>query len=178
MIASIVIIYVLVMLGIGFWCMRRTKSVGDFFLGGRNLGPWMSAFAFGTTYFSSVLFIGYAGKLGWGFGIHTMWIVIGNTLIGTILSWVILAGRTREMTARLGAITMPEFLRARYGSKGLQIVGALAVFIFLVPYSASVLMGLSYLFESTLGLSYNNTLYFLTAHDEIDGRQCGKEVQR
>ena len=163
MIASIVILYVLVMLGIGFWCMRRTKSVGDFFLGGRNLGPWMSAFAFGTTYFSSVLFIGYAGKLGWGFGIHTMWIVIGNTLVGTILSWAILAGRTREMTARLGAITMPEFLRARYGSKGLQVVGALAVFIFLVPYSASVLMGLSYLFGMTLHWDYNNTLYFLAA---------------
>lgn len=161
--ALIVVVYVLAMLGIGYWCMRRTKSVGDFFLGGRNLGPWMSAFAFGTTYFSSVLFIGYAGKLGWGFGIHTMWIVLGNTLIGTILAWSLLAGRTREMTARLGAITMPEFLRARYGDKGLQVVGALAVFIFLVPYSASVLMGLSYLFGMTLHWNYSYTLFFLTA---------------
>lgn len=159
----IVICYVLLMLGIGYWCMKRTKSVGDFFLGGRNLGPWMSAFAFGTTYFSSVLFIGYAGKLGWAFGIHTMWIVIGNTIIGTILSWLFLAGRTREMTARLNALTMPAFLRARFDSKGLQLIGALAIFIFLVPYSASVLMGLSYLFKVTLGWEYNPTLYFLTA---------------
>jgi len=160
---GIVVIYVLAMLGIGYWCMRRTKDIGDFFLGGRTLGPWMSAFAYGTTYFSAVLFIGYAGKLGWGFGIHTMWIVIGNTLIGTLLAWRLLAGRTREMTARLNAITMPEFLRARYDSKTLQIISALVIFIFLVPYSASVLMGLSYLFEMTLHIPYETALYFLTA---------------
>lgn len=165
----ILVIYVLAMLGIGYWCMRRTKSVGDFFLGGRSLGPWMSAFAFGTTYFSAVIFIGYAGKLGWGFGIHTMWIVIGNTLIGTFLSWRLLAGRTREMTARLGAMTMPEFLRARYDSKAMQVISALVVFIFLVPYSASVLMGLSYLFEMTVGVhipgldTYQSALLLLTA---------------
>lgn len=160
---AVVVLYVLVMLGVGYWCMRRTKSVGDFFLGGRTLGPWMSAFAYGTTYFSAVLFIGYAGKLGWGFGIHTMWIVIGNTIIGTILAWAILAGRTREMTARLNAITMPEFLRARYDSKTLQVISALVIFVFLVPYSASVLMGLSYLFGMTLHIDYNTALYFLTA---------------
>lgn len=160
---SIVIVYVLVMLGIGFWCMRRTKSVGDFFLGGRSLGPWMSAFAYGTTYFSAVLFIGYAGRLGWGFGIHSLWIVVGNTLIGTFLAWMVLAGRTREMTARLSALTMPEFLRARYDSKPMQIISAIIVFVFLVPYSASVYMGLSYLFEKTLGLQYNQALIFLAA---------------
>ncbi len=160
---GVVVSYVLAMLGIGYWCMRRTRSVGDFFLGGRTLGPWMSAFAYGTTYFSAVLFIGYAGKLGWGFGIHTMWIVLGNTLIGTILAWKLLAGRTRDMTVRLNAITMPEFLCARYGHKPLQVVAALVVFIFLVPYSASVLMGLSYLFEMTLHISYESALYFLTA---------------
>lgn len=158
-----VVVYVLAMLAIGYWCMRRTKSVGDFFLGGRSLGPWMSAFAYGTTYFSAVLFIGYAGKLGWGFGIHTMWIVLGNTLVGTLLAWRLLAGRTREMTARLNAITMPEFLCARYGHKPLQILAALVVFVFLVPYSASVLMGLSYLFEMTLHISYEHALYFLAA---------------
>jgi SSS family transporter len=158
---TIVILYVLVMLGIGYWCMRRTRSVGDFFLGGRSLGPWMSAFAYGTTYFSAVVFIGYAGKLGWGFGIHTMWIVVGNTLIGTLLAWKILAGRTRDMTVRLNAMTMPEFLRTRYDSLPMQILGALIVFVFLVPYSASVYMGLSYLFQLTIGLKYDQALIFL-----------------
>src|ERR1039458_6228767 len=140
--SGLVVLYVGVMLAIGYWCMKRTKNVGDFFLGGRTLGPWMSAFAYGTTYFSAVLFIGYAGRLGWGFGIQTMWIVVGNTLIGTLLAWLVLAGRTREMTARLNALTMPEFLRARYDSAPLQVISAVIVFVFLVPYSASVYMGL------------------------------------
>src|SRR5512138_457880 len=122
---SIVIVYVAIMLLVGYWSMRRTHTVSDFFLGGRNLGPWLSAFAYGTTYFSAVLFIGYAGKLGWGFGIHTMWIVAGNALVGSLAAWWLLAGRTRDMTARLDAITMPEFLGARYGSKGLQVAAAL-----------------------------------------------------
>jgi len=161
--AGLVVLYVGVMLAIGYWCMKRTKNVGDFFLGGRTLGPWMSAFAYGTTYFSAVLFIGYAGRLGWGFGIQTMWIVLGNTFVGTLLAWMVLAGRTREMTARLNVLTMPEFLRARYDSMPLQVISAIVVFIFLVPYSASVYMGLSYLFQTTLGLQYNQALIFLAA---------------
>jgi solute:Na+ symporter, SSS family len=160
---GIVVLYVVAMLAIGWVSMRKTRDVKDFFLGGRTLGPWMSAFAYGTTYFSAVLFIGYAGKLGWGFGIHTMWIVAGNTLVGTLLAWKVLAGRTRDMTARLGAITMPELLGARYGSKALQVVAAAVVFVFLVPYSASVLMGLSYLFEMTLHLRYEYALFLLAA---------------
>ena len=160
---ALVVLYVIVMLAVGYWSMRRTRNVGDFFLGGRTLGPWMSAFAYGTTYFSAVLFIGYAGKLGWGFGIYTMWIVLGNTFVGTLLAWLVLAGRTRDMTSRLNAITMPEFLRARYDCKSLQVIAAVVMFVFLVPYSASVLMGLSYLFEMTLNIKYESALYFLTA---------------
>src|SRR5512147_958548 len=128
---AIVVAYVLVMLWVGWFSMRKTRDVKDFFIGGRSLGPWMSAFAYGTTYFSAVLFIGYAGKLGWGFGIHTMWIVLGNTAVVTLAAWGLLAGRTRDMTARLDAITMPEFLAARYGSRALQIVAAAVVFVFL-----------------------------------------------
>ena len=160
---AIVVAYVLVMLSVGWFSMRKTRDVKDFFIGGRTLGPWMSAFAYGTTYFSAVLFIGYAGKLGWGFGIHTMWIVLGNTVVGTFLAWKVLAGRTREMTARLSAITMPEFLRARFDSPALQVFAATVMFVFLVPYSASVLMGLSYLFEMTLHLPYETALFLLTA---------------
>ncbi|HET7754763.1 MAG TPA: sodium:solute symporter family protein [Anaeromyxobacteraceae bacterium] len=160
---GIVVLYVLAMLAIGFVAMRKTRDVKDFFIGGRSLGPWMSAFAYGTTYFSAVLFIGYAGKLGWAFGIHTMWIVLGNTVVGTLLAWKLLAGPTRDMTVRLGAITMPELLGARFGSKALQVVAAAVVFVFLVPYSASVLMGLSYLFEMTLHIRYDVALYLLAA---------------
>ncbi len=138
----------------GYTSMRKTRTVNDFFLGGRTVGPWLSAFAYGTTYFSAVIFIGYAGKVGWGFGLSDLWIVIGNALVGSLLAWWLLAGRTRQMTVRLNAMTMPEFLEARYDSRGMKIFAALVIFIFLLPYSASVFMGLSYLFEQIFGIPY------------------------
>ncbi|MEN6372035.1 MAG: sodium/solute symporter [Armatimonadota bacterium] len=157
----IIVLYVLVMMGIGYWSMKRTKSVGDFFLGNRSIGPWMSAFAYGTTYFSAVLFIGYAGNLGWGFGIHTMWIVVGNAIVGCLLAWRILGSRTRTMTARLNCMTMPDFLAVRFNNKSLRIISATIVFVFLVPYSASVYTGLSYLVGTYFNIPYQYALGFM-----------------
>ncbi|MGI6456318.1 MAG: sodium:solute symporter family protein [bacterium] len=157
----IVTIYILVMLFIGYSCRRRSKTLDDFFLGGRNVGPWLSAFAYGSTYFSAVLFIGYAGKIGWGFGLHALWIVLGNALVGVYLAWKVLGPRTRVMSARLNAMTMPEFLEARYDSQAMKLISASLIFIFLVPYTASVYMGLSYLFEVNLGIDYNLALAFM-----------------
>ncbi|HHW44988.1 sodium/solute symporter [Desulfofundulus thermobenzoicus] len=147
-------IFVCVLLYSGYRSMVRTRTVNDFFLGGRAMGPWLSAFAYGTTYFSAVIFIGYAGKVGWGFGLAGLWIVLGNTLLGSLLAWLVLAKRTRLMTARLGAMTMPEFLEARYQCPSMKIFSALVIFLFLVPYSASVYMGLSYLFNQIFGIPY------------------------
>lgn len=153
-----ILLYVGVLVTVGLLSARKTKSVSDFFLGGRSIGPWISAFAYGTTYFSAVIFIGYAGKIGWGFGLSDLWIVAGNVFLGTYLAWKVLARPTREMTARLGVLTMPAFLEARYQSRGLKILGALVIFIFLVPYSASVYMGLSYLLEGIFGVPYRGAL--------------------
>jgi len=153
--------YIVLMLGVGFYSMKKTKTVGDFFLANRSLGPWVSAFAYGTTYFSAVLFIGYAGRIGWGFGLSSLWIVVGNTLLGSLLSWLILARRTRLLTEELQAMTMPEFLSARYEAPFLKSLSALIIFIFLVPYSASVYMGLSYLFDVVMGIPYEWALLLI-----------------
>lgn len=158
---SIVVAYVLVMLAVGYVCMKKTHTVSDFFLGDRSIGPWISAFAFGTTYFSAVLFIGYAGKLGWGYGLHALWIVAGNVVIGSLLAWLWIAPRTRTMTARLNALTLPDFLAVRYDCRFLKILSAVIIFIFLVPYSASVYMGLSILFEVNMGIPYHVALAFM-----------------
>ena len=122
-----VFVFVCLMVGVGIYAMRRTKTTADFFLGGRNVGPWISAFAYGTTYFSAVIFIGYAG-VGFGFGSTSIWIALGNALVGSWLAWKVLARRTRAMTASLGVMTMPEFLEARYQSKWFKIVSALINF--------------------------------------------------
>lgn len=157
----VVLAYVAMMLGIGYWSMRRTRNVGDFFIGGRTIGPWISAMAYGTTYFSAVVFVGFAGKLGWAFGPQVLWIAAGNAIIGTYLAWRMLAIPTREMTERLDAITMPEFLEARYGLPWLRPLSALVVFVFLVPYSASVYQGLGHLFDANMGIGYVPAIIFM-----------------
>ena len=147
-------IYALMLVAIAVYTSKRTKNLNDFFLGGRNMGGWMTAFAYGTTYFSAVIMIGYAGKVGWGFGMSAVWIGIGNALIGSLLAWLVLAKRTRSLTHALDASTMPEFFEKRFGSKTMKILSALLIFVFLVPYSASVYQGLSYLTETIIGIPF------------------------
>ena len=147
--------YLVLMIGIGVYCRKKTSNVNDFVLGGRNIGGWFTAFAYGTSYFSAVVFIGYAGQFGWLYGVSSTWIGIGNAVIGSLLAWIILGKRTRVMSKHLNASTMPEFFEKRYNSKSLKTVSALIVFVFLIPYTASVYNGLSRLFESAFGIDYN-----------------------
>jgi SSS family solute:Na+ symporter len=139
--------FFVVILVIAGWGLRRTSDVHDFFLGGRTLGAWILAFSYGTAYFSAVIFVGFAGKFGWQFGLNALWVGIGNAIIGSGLAWLVLGQRTRRMTHNLNVRTMPEFFAARYETNGMKIITALIIFIFLAPYSASVFTGLSYLFE-------------------------------
>ncbi len=156
-------IFFVMMIGIGIWGMKKTSTLGDFFIGNRSIGPWISAFAFGTSYFSAVLFIGFAGKLGWGFGLDVLWIVLGNAFIGSLLAWLVLGRRTRIMTQNLNVLTMPEFLQQRFQSINLKIVSAVIIFVFLTPYSASVFKGLGYLFQINFNISYESALIIMIA---------------
>ena len=149
-----VLIFVGVAVGVGIYCRKHTSSVDGFVLGGRNVGPWLSAFAFGTSYFSAVIFVGYAGQFGWKYGLAATWIGVGNASLGSLLAWWVLGPRTREVTHRLKAATMPEFFGARYKSKPLRIAAAAIIFVFLIPYTASVYNGLSRLFGMAFGLPY------------------------
>lgn len=159
----VVVTFVCVMVGVGIYSRKRTADVDQFFLGARDVGPWLSSFAYGTTYFSAVLFVGYAGKIGFGFGLPAVWIAVGNALVGSLLAWLVLARRTRVMTARLGAMTMPAFFQERFGSRRLKIAAALVIFVFLVPYSASVYTGLAYLFEEVFEIDYTVALWAMAA---------------
>ena len=141
-------VYAVIMAVIGCFSFGKSKSLDGFLIGGRNIGPWMTAFAYGTTYFSAVVFVGYAGQHGWNIGIGAMWIGIGNAVLGCLLSWLLFANRTRKMTKKLNARTMPDYFEKRYNSKGLKIAAAVIVFVFLVPYSAAVYKGLGSLFSA------------------------------
>ena len=140
--------FAVTMITIGCISYAKSKTLEGFLLGGRNVGPWVTAFSYGTTYFSAVVFVGYAGQHGWNIGIGAIWIGIGNAILGCLLSWLLFANRTRRMTKKLSAKTMPDYFEKRYGSKGMKILAAAIIFIFLVPYSAAVYKGLGALFSA------------------------------
>ena len=155
-ITTMLIIFFALMIGIGIYCRRKSTDVGSFVLGGRSVGPWLTAFAYGTSYFSAVIFVGYAGQFGWNFGIASTWIGLGNAFIGSLLAWVVLGRRTRIMTQHLSSKTMPDFFGQRFDSSLIKIIASSITFVFLIPYTASLYNGLSRLFEMAYeGLDYS-----------------------
>ena len=153
-IAMIVVFFAALIL-VGIVSSRSSKGLDGFVLGGRSVGPWLTAFSFGTSYFSAVIFIGYAGRFGWNFGLASTWIGLGNAFIGSLLAWVVLGRRTRVMTQHLGSRTMPDFFGLRFSSRALRLVSAVIVFVFLIPYTASLFNGLSQLFSTAFsGIGY------------------------
>ena len=148
------VIFFAVMIGVGIYCRKQATDVNGFVLGNRSVGPWLTAFAFGTSYFSAVIFVGYAGQFGWRFGLASTWIGLGNAFIGSLLAWNILGRRTRVMTQHIDSATMPDFFAKRYNSNALKIASAVIIFIFLIPYTASLYNGLSRLFQMAFGIPY------------------------
>ena len=152
---SLLIVFFAVMVGIGLYCRRHTTDVSGFVLGGRSVGPWLTAFAYGTSYFSAVVFVGYAGQFGWKYGIAATWAGIGNALLGSLLAWAVLGRRTRVMTQHLDSATMPEFFGKRFSSRPLKLAASVIIFIFLIPYTASLYNGLSRLFVMAFDIDYS-----------------------
>ncbi len=140
-------LFAVLMIAIGIYSTSRAASMEGFLLGGRKIGPWFTAFSYGTSYFSAVIFVGYAGQQGWTIGLSGIWIGVCNALLGCLLSWLLLAKRTRDITRRLGTKTMPEFFEKRFKSRNMKLYAALVIFIFLVPYSAAVYKGLGSMFN-------------------------------
>ena len=149
------VVFFAVMIGIGLYCRKHSTDVNGFVLGGRSVGPWLTAFAYGTSYFSAVVFVGYAGQFGWKYGISATWAGIGNALLGSLLAWVVLGRRTRIMTQHLNSATMPQFFEARFGSSSLKVAASVITFIFLIPYTASLYNGLSRLFGMAFNIDYS-----------------------
>ena len=156
-----VFLYAAMVITVGIKGSRKTKSFDDFALGGGKVGPWMTAFSYGTAYFSAVLFIGFAGKIGWAFGLSGLWIALSNTIIGVFGVWFLLGNKIKQEATSYNVHTMPELLEARYKSPFMKIFTSAAIFIFFIPYTAAVFMGLSYLFEFTFNMPYTYVLLFM-----------------
>ena len=151
---ALTIIFLVVMVGVGLYSRKQASSVDGFVLGGRAVGPWLTAFAYGTSYFSAVVFVGYAGQFGWKYGLSATWIGIGNALIGSLLAWVVLGRRTKLMTQHIESRTMPDFFGTRFADQGLRVAASIIAFVFLIPYTAGVYKGISTLFEMGFGIPY------------------------
>ena len=158
---SVLVLFAVVMLAVGFYCRHSAKDVNGFVLGGRNVGAWLSAFAYGTSYFSAVVFIGYAGQFGWKYGIAATWAGIANAVLGSYLAWTVLGRRTRIMTLHLKSATMPQFFGERFQSNGLKLAASVIIFIFLIPYTASLYNGLSRLFEMAFTIRYSTCVILM-----------------
>ncbi len=152
---GMLVVFFGVMIGVGLYCRRHSTDVNGFVLGGRSVGPWLTAFAYGTSYFSAVVFVGYAGQFGWKYGIAATWAGIGNALIGSLIAWVVLGRRTRVMTQHLDSATMPQFFEKRFNSRSLKLMASVIIFVFLIPYTASLYNGLSRLFGMAFDIDYS-----------------------
>jgi SSS family solute:Na+ symporter len=152
---AMLVVFFGIMIGVGLYCRKKSTDVDGFVLGGRSVGPWLTAFAYGTSYFSAVVFVGYAGQFGWKYGIAATWAGIGNALLGSLLAWAVLGRRTRVMTQHLNSATMPQFFESRFNSKALKLAASVVIFIFLIPYTASLYNGLSRLFGMAFDIDYS-----------------------
>ena len=150
----LLVLFFAVMIGVGIYCRKSASNVQGFVLGGRNVGSWLTAFAYGTSYFSAVIFVGYSGQFGWRFGLASTWIGLGNAILGSLVAWRLLGRRTRLLTQHLKSATMPDFFGKRFMSTPLKVAASLIVFVFLIPYTASLYNGLSRLFEMAFGIDY------------------------
>ncbi len=145
-------VYIVAMALVSFFYSRKKSSVENFTVGKRNAGAWITAFSYGTAYFSAVMFVGYSGGSGWNYGIWSVLVGIGNALFGSFLAWKILASRTRSLSRGWDIKSMPQMFAIRFKSKGMKKFSAIVIFIFLLPYSASVYKGLASICSVLLGV--------------------------
>jgi SSS family solute:Na+ symporter len=149
----ILFVYLAGLVVVGFITGRRTKSVEDFYIGGRQIGPWVTALSFVAAYFSSVVIIG-GGGFGYMFGMSTLWIGAINVLLGCTVAWIVLGPRIRIFTQRLKTMTVPGFIGERFQSDFACIFSALIIVLFMIIYNVSILKGMGHIFEVLMNIPY------------------------
>jgi len=158
-----IIIYLALMVILGISSRKSIKSLSDFTVGGGNASAWLSALSYGTAYFSAVMFIGYSGTTGWKYGGWAVLVGIGNAIFGSLLAWLVLAKRTRKVARSFEVKTMPQFFDARYQSSSMKLFTSIVIFIFLIPYSASVYKGLTSVCSVLLDVNETVTMIIIAA---------------
>jgi len=151
-----IVVYMAAVIFIGVWCSKKAnKSTDDYFLGGRTLGPWVSAMSAEASDMSGWLLMGLPGLAYWNGLASAGWTAIGLAL-GTYLNWLIVSKRLRRYSERVGAITIPEYFSNRFHEQKpvLLVIASLLIIVFFTPYAGSCLMACGKLFSSLFGTSY------------------------
>jgi SSS family solute:Na+ symporter len=151
-------LYLVLLIGLGLWMGRRTRNAYDFYIGGRQVGPWVTAFSFVAAYFSSVVIVG-GGAFGYRFGLSTLWVAASNVLIGCTLVWIVMGRRLWQFTKRLNSMTIPGFIGKRYEAREAEIISALIIFAFMIVYNVSVLVGMGRIMEGLMGIPYGQAVF-------------------
>ncbi len=151
----VIAIYGLAMILIALMHSKSSSGMANFTVGGRNAGAWISAMSYGTSYFSAVMFIGYSGGSGWNFGLFSILVGVGNAVFGSLLAWIVLADKTREITKKWRIKSMPQLFEKRFNCPAMRLFTCLVIFFFLTPYSASVYKGLTSVCTIILGIDEN-----------------------
>ena len=146
-------LYMMMLVFIGVLSSRRMRSSEDFYVGSRNVGPWVTALSYVAAYFSSVVIIG-GGGFGYRFGLATIWIAAINVLVGCTLAWIVLGRRVRLFSSRLGTMTIPGFLAERFRAPEARIIASWVIALLLVIYNVSILKGMGHAFEGLMGMPY------------------------
>ena len=148
-------VYLLSMVGIGVFYSRRNKSTDDFYLGGRKLGPLVTAMSAEASDMSAYLLMGLPGVALLAGLPEATWTAIGLA-IGTYLNWLIVAKRIRRYSQKIGAVTIPDFFSRRYHDDKhiLSVIAALVIIVFFIPYTASGFNACGTLFSSLFGTNY------------------------
>ena len=150
-----IFVYLAGMLVVGFLASRKTNDVGDFYLGGRKLGPFVTAMSAEASDMSSYLLMGVPGLAYFSGIADAGWTAIGLA-VGTYLNWLFTAKRLRKYTAEIDAITLPEYFKKRFKDKHniTLLVGAITIIVFFVPYTASGFSACGKLFSQLFGVNY------------------------
>ena len=155
-------VYLIAMLGVGVWFSKRNNSVDDFYLGGRKLGPFVTAMSAEASDMSSWLLMGLPGVAYLSGLAEASWTAIGLA-VGTYLNWLIVARRIRRYSHQIDAITVPQFFSKRWGDERNLLSAAVVIMIFFVPYLASGFSACGKLFASLFGINYVSAMLISAA---------------
>jgi solute:Na+ symporter, SSS family len=153
----VVLVYLLLVVWLGWLGYRRTKNAADFLLAGRETHPFVMALSYGATFISTSAIVGFGGAAG-VYGMSLLWLTFCNIFVGIFIAFVILGGPTRRIGHRLDAHTFPELIGRRYQSKFMQVFAGAIIFLFMPLYAAAVLIGGSEFIVAQFDVDYNVAL--------------------